>query len=370
VYLGVKRLRWEDANVAPPSGTTWNGGAADQAQRFSIQELTTPDLLTPDGRDCSVQYLCYEVQILFDDELTNHQDYELMKIAELLRSAEGQGTFLSRRYIPPCLTIHASAVLDSMLKELRELLTAKGRELSEYKRQHKMHTIDISSKDTVFLLMMQTVNRYIPLFHHHLEIEETHPCTVYALVRQLVGDLSTFSEDTTALGDPVRPLPPYRHDRLWECFDPALHLAKELLNEITKGPDYVVPLEWDGREYFAANNIEKRFFEGINRYYLSIKVDIPPRELLALLTETGKISSHDDMPELRGKFLPGLKIDYQEIPPEELPRRAYYSYFLIDHRWALGVHLWRTIEERRDIAVFCELPPEKTEMRLLVIFGT
>jgi type VI secretion system protein ImpJ len=359
VYLGVKRLQWEQTNVELRNRGAWNGAAAAQPRRFSIHECPTPDLFAEEGQGCPVQYLCYDVHILLENEVSHHQDYELVKIAELLRVAEGQGAVLSKRYIPPCLTIHASPALEGRLKEMRELLTAKGRELSEYKRQHKLQTIEMGSRDTIFLLMMQTVNRYIPLFHHHLEVAVTHPCMLYALLRQLVAELSTFSETVSVLGGP---LPAYRHDRLWECFDPAVRLAQDLLNELSKGPDYVVPLTFDS-EYFAAT-LEQRFFEGNNRYYLSIKADMPPRELLRLLTETGKISAREEMETLRKQALPGLRIDYLEIPPEELPRRAHCSYFLLDHH----ASLWRRIEQHRNIAVCCELPPEKIEMQLLVLF--
>jgi hypothetical protein len=43
----------------------------------------------------------------------------------------------------------------------------------------------------------------------------------------------------------------YRHDQLWECFDAAVQVTKELPDELAKGPEYVVPLMFDG-EYFAA----------------------------------------------------------------------------------------------------------------------
>lgn len=361
VYLGLKQLQWEESNVASHDAVGGRASGLDTPQRYSIQEVATPDLFTPDGQGFSLQYLVHELRILFEDETVQRQDYELVKIAELLRSAEGQGAVLSKRYIPPCLTVQSSSLLEGMIKEIRDLLTAKGRELSEYKRQHRVHTLEMGSRDTVFLLMMQTVNRYIPLFHHHLEVEQTHPCTLYALLRQLVGELSTFSESEPALGGPL-PLPLYRHDQVWECFDVATRKVKELLSELTKGPDYIVPLVFDG-EYFAAD-LEKRFFEGNNRYYLLIKVDIPPRELLRLLTETGKICSREEMEELRRRALPGLTIDYLDTPPEELARRAHCSYFVMDHHH----HLWRRIEQRQNIAVFCELPPEQTEMQLLVIF--
>lgn len=359
VYLGVKRLQGEETNVY--EGMDGRAAAPGPPRRFSLQEVMTPDLFTADVQGCALQYLIHEVRILFEDEVASAQDYELVKIAELLRTAEGQGVVLSKRYIPPSLTVHASGVLESMVREIRDLLTAKGRELSEYKRQHRLHTIEMGSRDTIFLLMMQTVNRYIPLFHHHLEVEPTHPCVLYALLRQLVGELSTFSETIAVLGGP---LPAYRHDRLWECFDAAIRITKELLNELTKGPDYVVPLVFDG-EYFAAD-LEQRFFEGNNRYYLAIKVDMPPRELRHLLMETGKICSHEEMEALRNQALPGVPVDYLEVPPEELPRRAHCSYFALDHHH----YLWKRLEQRQNINVYCQLPAPETEMQLLVLFET
>jgi len=359
VYLGLKRLQWEEMNLYEPDGHTAGG---DRSRRFSLQESEVPDLFATDGQRCAVHYLIYELRLFFEsDAAVQTHDYELIKVAELLRATEGQGAVLSKRYIPPCLSTYASPVLAGLLREIRDQLTAKGRELTEYKHQRRVHTIDMGSRDTVYLLMMQMVNRYIPLFHHYLEVEETHPCTFYALLRQMIGEFSTFSETVSVLGGP---LPAYRHDQLWECFDAAIRVAKELLSELTKGPEYMVPLVFDG-EYFAAS-LDKRFFEGNNHYYLSIKVDLPPREIERLLTDTGKVCSREEIEVLRQRALPGLGVRYLDAPPEELPRRAHCNYFEIDHHG----HLWPRIEQRQNIAISCQLPPEKTEMQLLVLYDT
>jgi type VI secretion system protein ImpJ len=360
VFLGLKRRQWEEDNVYLHREPGRNEVAGEKQRRYSLQELETPDLLAENGQNSPLQYLMHEVRLLFDqDAAVRSEDYELVKIAEVLRAAEAQGAVLSKRYIPPSLSVHTSPVLAGMLKEIRDLLTAKGREFTEYKRQHRIQTMEMGARETAYLLIMQMLNRYIPLFHHHLEVQETQPTVLYALLRQLVGELSTFSETISVLGGP---LPAYRHDQLWECFDAAVQVTKELLNELTKGPEYVVPLVFDG-EYFASN-LERRFFEGNNHYYLSIKIDIPPRDLERLLTETGKVCSREEMDALRQRALPGLMARYLEKPPEELPRRAHSSYFELDHHG----NLWKRIEQRQNIAVFCQLPPEKTEMQLMVIF--
>jgi type VI secretion system protein ImpJ len=359
VFLGLRRWQWEEPNIAPSDGVPDLSPEAVQHSRFVVHETITPDLFAQQGPGSPLKYLVHEVHVLFEDEVAQSQDYELIKVAELVRTTEGQGAVLTRRYIPPCLSIYASTILAGMLKEVRDLLTVKGREMAEFKRQHGIRSI--AARDVVSLFMMQAVNRYIPLFHHYIEVEETHPCVFYALLRQLVGEFSTFSESVAVLGGP---LPAYRHDRLWECFDAAVQVIKRLLNELTSRPEYVVPLVFDG-EYFAAA-LDRRFFEGNNHYYLSIRLDIPPRELLRRLTETGKISSMEDMAALRQQALFGLKIDYLDTPPEELPRRTHCRYFTIDHH----TNLWKRIEQNQNIAVFCELPPEETEIQLLVISET
>jgi type VI secretion system protein ImpJ len=360
VYLGVKRLQWEEANASLRPELDHREAAADGQPRFSIQERDTPDFFMPSGQSATLQYLLHEVRLLFDhDAAVQSEAYELVKIAEVLRAAQGQGAVLSRRYVPPSVSIHASPMLAGMLREMRDLLTAKGREFTDYKRQYRVQNMEMGGRETAYLVIMQMLNRYIPLFHHHLEVQETHPVVLYALLRQLVGELSTFSETISVLGGP---LPPYRHDQIWECFNAALEMAKDLLNELTKGPEYVVPLVYDG-EYFAAN-LERRFFEGNNRYYLVIKADIPPRELERLLTGTGKVCSREEMEALRQRALPGLPVRYLETPPTELPRRAQSSYFELDHR----TNLWNRIEQRQNIAVFCQLSPDKTEMQLMVLF--
>jgi type VI secretion system protein ImpJ len=113
-------------------------------------------------------------------------------------------------------------------------------------------------------------------------------------------------------------------------------------------------------------DLDKQFFEGNNSYYLAIKVDMPPRELHRLLTETGKICSREEMEALRKQALPGIPLDYLEVPPEELPRRAHCTYFALDHHH----YLWKRLAERQNIAVYCQLPAQATEMQLLVLFET
>ena len=370
VYLGARRVQPEGSNVqqlrlAGSSARAPTDGATHR--RYFLEAGAVADLCGASDQTCELQYMSHDVHVLYDVPGARSQDYELIKIAEVLRAADGKGGVLSKRYIPPSITVRAAPVLESMVREIRDLLTAKGRELAEYRRRRGGEIVELGSRDIGFLLMMQSVNRYIPLLHHDLEVGDVHPHTVYAQLRQLIGEMSTFSGNVSVLGatGDEDVLPPYRHDQLWPCFDVALRRINQLLIEMTTGPVGDVLLRHDG-DYFSATGIDEKLFAGDNRYYLAIKSELAPHELMALLQDKGKITSVEDMPKLEKSYLSGLKIDALDAPPEELLMRAHYRYFLIDRR---SDH-WQRIEQHRTMAVYChELPPE-TEMRLVIVFGS
>jgi len=369
VYLGLKRLQLEEGNLREAGGAPAGGRAqanADTHKRFFLEGAETPDLYGGGNRTSVLQYMAHDAHILFDVPAGRSQDYELVKIAEVLGTQSGKGGVLSKRYIPPCVSLRSSTVLESLVQGIRDILTAKGLELAEFRRRRGGEMVELGSRDIGLLLMMLTVNRYVPVLHHDLEIGDIHPQLVYSRLRQLVGELSSFSADVSVLGarDGENALPPYRHDQLWPCFDLATRRIRELLTEITTGPVGDVPLPWDG-EYFSAS-LDAQLFAGDNRYYLAIKSDLSPAELFRLLQDTGKITGRDDMPNLEKSFLFGLKIEALESPPEELLMRAHYRYFSIDHH---SDH-WQKIQQQQSIAVFCTALPPETEMRLIIVYGS
>jgi type VI secretion system protein ImpJ len=368
-YLGLRRLQPEGNNVkqpAPMGGRPRSGADGTSHTRYYLEAADASDLCGAPDQRCEVQYMSHDVHILFDVPVARSQDYELVKIAEVLRAADGKGAILSKRYIPPAVSIRSSSVLETIVRDVRDLLTAKGRELSEFRRRRGGgDVVELGSRDVGLLLLAQTVNRYIPVLHHDLEAGEIHPYAVYGQLRQIVGELSTFSGDMSVLGarGEGEDLPPYRHDQLWPCFDMAAQRIGELLAEITTGPVGEVLLRYDG-DYFSAA-LDEPLFAGDNRYYLAIKSDLSPVELSRILQDTGKITTLEDMPKLEKSFLFGLKIDVLESPPEELLMKAHYRYFLIDRR---SEH-WAKIQERRTMAVYCPSLPPETEVRLVVVFG-
>jgi len=368
IYLAIPRYQPGQRNLSasapPPAGAL--------PPRYQLHHEDRADQFDPGQPEAAVALLEHNLVILFDREegfAQFSQAAELLKVAELQPEAGGAGVKLSAAYIPPCLNIAASGVLYNRLKDVRDLLTSKGLEFAELKRQRGIRATAQSAQEAIRLIMLQTLNRYIPLLHHHLEIGRLHPEPAYALLRQMVAEFSAFSEEVSALGAVPgqaaagQSLPPYDHENLWFCFDQVIRRLKDLVLTMTTGAEAGIRLVYQDRFYQA--KLDPPFFEGMrNRYYLVIDSLIRGPELWDRLQKTGKVSPIEDMPQLLKQALFGLKIDLLPVAPEEFPQRGgNNSYFQIDTNHPM----WGRIREKQNIAMYCDLDPNETVIKIYVI---
>jgi type VI secretion system protein ImpJ len=215
----------------------------------------------------------------------------------------------------------------------------------------------------VYLLALRSLNRYIPLLNHMMEAV-SHPWTAYGLLRQLIGELSSFSERITATGDTIDgsgTLPKYNHSELWNCFARAQAVITALLDEITAGPEYVFSLAYDGTYYSA--DLPPAIFEGKNRFYLMVQTATDAKAVLKTISTGAKLSSRENLPILIVRALPGAAVEYLERPPQELPRRSNALYFQVDH----NSDQFAGIVKGRNCALFWDSAPEDLKVELMVV---
>lgn len=360
VYIGLKK--WDDAGK---NVTVLN-------KLENISEVTTRFISLADAEDVNdlhaggpqgqVKRLYYVLKVFWENEREQLGDYVLIPIAQLERM--GEEIRLSERFVPPCLTISSSEPLLKLIKEMRDQLAARSHQLEEYKRQRGIQTAEFGSRDMVYLLALRSLNRYVPILFHFTEVQQVHPWAVYGVLRQLIGEISSFSERINVMGElenGERILPNYDHWNLWECFSSAQALISQLLDEITAGPEYVISLVYDGT-YYAAE-LKPAIFEGRNRFYLVFKTEADPKFVIQSIATVVKLSSREHLPILIARALPGIGLEHLTIPPQELPRRANSLYFAVDYhndQWAL-------VQKGRNIAFYWDNAPEDLEVELMVV---
>lgn len=289
-------------------------------------------------------------------------DYELIPLARLER--QGDAIVLSDQYIPPSLNFAAVPALERLVKEVRDQISARGRQLEAYKRDRGIHSAEFGSRDMVFLLALRSLNRYVSMLVHLTETGQVHPWAAYGVLRQLIGEMSTFSERisvTGTLDDGTTLVPRYRHQDLWHCFSSAQRLITQLLDEITAGPEYMMPLLFDGTYY--ATDLPPAIFEGRNRFYLALETASDPQTVLTSVEQIAKFSSREYLPILIARSLPGIKLTHLQTPPQELPRRANSLYFQIDHHG----EPWTQVQRGNNLALYWDAAPEDLKAELMAV---
>lgn len=360
VYLGLRK--WNDAgeNVTAIGGREELHASATRFVAMADPEEVRD--LHGGGPDGQVKGLHYLLRIFWEAELDQLGGYSLIPLARLeLFGAEPR---LSERFAPPSLALDACKPLLSLVKEIRDQLAARSRQLEQYKKQRGVQSAEFGSRDLVYLLALRTLNRHGPLYFHLTEARPVHPWTVYGALRQLVGELSSFSLRNDVQGEMdggAGMLPRYDHLKLWDCFRAARDLVTQLLDEITAGPDYIIRLAYDGA-YFAAELKPAQLGEG-NRYYLALQTEQDSRVVLHSLETAAKLSAREHLPVLASRALPGLVLEYQQVPPQELPRRPRTLYFAVDHHH----DQWNMVAKGYNIALYWDSAPADLEVELMVL---
>jgi len=360
VFLGLKKWNEDNANVTPVEDA---GDLSRVSTRFfSLSAPNEVADLHGDGPQAEVRQMQFLVKIFWETEMDFQGEYQMMHIARLKRNLED--VVLDREFIPPCLTIDGSDILSGIVKEIRDQIFSKVRQLEAVKKAKGVHTAEFGSRDMVYMMALRSLNRYVPLLIHMTGVIQCHPWAVYGLLKQIVGELSSFSATVSATGeleDGTALMADYDHQKLWTCFSGARHLITRLLDEITAGPEYIIPLAFDGT-YFTAE-LPPALFEGSNQFYLVLESQQQSDMIIDAMAGIAKLSARESMPILIAQSLPGIRLSHLENIPQELPRKANALYFRIDHHGKQ----WEPVASGNNIALYWDMAPEDLAVELMIV---
>jgi len=360
VFLGLKKLVQQEKNVTLAASLSEAGAAATRYASLS-NPPETPDLYS-DGPPAQVLTLLHVVKIFFESEIANLGEYELIPIARLVR--DGDGIKLSDSFIPPCYILGGSDALLHTVKDVRDELAGRTRQLQANKSPREMQKAGVDGSDLVFMLALRSLNRICPYLFHLTETPQVHPWIVYGALRQLIGELSAFSDRFNMLGeaeDGSPGLPPYDHTELSKCFVRARALISYLMNEISVGPEFLAVLEYHDGQY--TGELPHTFFDRRNRFYLVVRSAKDPEWLVPSVLQDARLAAGDEIPGLIAHALPGLELIHMASAPQGLPRRAGAYYFRIEQ----VSQLWDAVERQGSVALQWLDAPEDMKAEIVVL---
>jgi type VI secretion system protein ImpJ len=362
VYLGLRKMSPTEENVTVVSSLEDSGAVGTRFVTAANPEETAD--IHGQGPVGQVKRLTYALRVFWETEREQLDNYHLLPVAQLERS--GEEIRLSRRFIPPCLTLAASSWLTNTVKDIRDQITSRCRQLEEYKSPKDVSAMELDLGFMVFLLALRSLNRYVPLLYQISETRHVHPWQTYAVLRQLIGELSTFSENLSATGersDGSRALPMYDHLNLWQCYSSAQALVAELLDGITVGPGHLIRLNFDGAYY--TGDLPEMVFDRRNHFWLALRTAQEAREVSEAVRHVAKLCVKKNMTTLISRAVPGIPLEYYAAPPPGLPRRANSHYFRIDQSSAL----WSEVENGKAISLFWDTAPDDLTAEIIVLRG-
>lgn len=364
VYVGLKKMNDAGENVTILDNLE---DLSDVTTRYvTVKDPEKVRDLHQNGPAADMKKLYFVLRLFGETELDQLGDYSLIPLARLEKDVDE--VIFSKRFVPPCLSISAFDSLFRIVREIRDQITLRAHTLEEYKRQRGIHSVEFGTRDMSFLLALRSLNRYVQPLSFMTETKQIHPWQVYGILGQLSGELSTFSDEINVLGETgdrekTKLFPAYNHDDLWECFSAAQSLIVRLMDDITAGPEYILPLLFDGT-YFSAD-LQPHMLEGRNKYYLVFATETDPKSLIQPIEVLAKLSSRESLPFLIARALPGIQLTHLTVPPQELPRRSRSIYFKIDEHH----EQWPQVEQGRNMAIYWEGAPEDLKIELMAVGG-
>lgn len=363
VYVGLRKLSQSAPNVTVVDSLSH---AATVSTRYVSQSdgQAMPDLYA-EGPIATVPTVMHVVRLFFGPELASLDDYDLIHIGKLAR--DNDEVKFRTDAVPPCYTLGGSNTLQELLRDMRDDMAGRLRQLSEYKAPREMQRQELDPEYLVLTQSLQALNRVVPQLMHMCETPQIHPWQVYGVLRTCIGELSTFCETFDVQGrrrdTQEEGLPAYDHYNLYAGFYAARRIINQMLSEISVGPEFRVTLE--PVDNYLAAVIPRDYFANRNRFYLVTQMaqrhDINSEDFVRM----ARLAAPSALPTMIDHALPGIDLIEITTPPQGLPQRANAHYYRIEQMSAE----WEQVEQGAEIALFWPDAPEDLRAQLVVLRG-
>ena len=293
-------------------------------------------------------------QVKFGDE--SIEEYSSVKIGEITRSSDGKFT-TDKNYITPALSISSSSSLMDMIRELLGNLVSKSKEL---RSQTTIVKPELSITQVEILLMLQTMNNFIPLLNYFYKSKHLHPENLYILLLNLAGQLSTFSN----LGIKTSEYPAYNHKHLSEIFKQVNDDINAMLQveKTLERRDIVIPLRKQAETLYIGqltpNQIQAQFF-------LAVLGEMPEKKIITELPKNIKIAAYEEIFAVNQAGIQGVTVEYIARPPSGVAVNDKAHYFKINKEG----RFWDKITTKNNIAFFLASEFKMLKMELVLLLS-
>lgn len=312
-----------------------------------------------------VKTLQYALGIYFESELSDLHDKQLLPLFALEK--QGEDIQISQQCIPPVLTLSGSSQLLSIIKNIRDELVGRSKQLENYKSTPTSRAAEFNPVAERYRVALRMLAHYTPTLQHWYENPSVHPSDVYSHLRSLIGELSTFSHRVNLLGESSGgglSLPRYQHNELAYGFNTARELIVSLLDELTVSPELLVRFNRDDANRFSAE-LPSEFFARQHDLYLVLETGETYTDWVESFEGFAKLGSSVEIDIYNQRAIPGIPFQAFPDQPSGLERRPKVSYFTLNR----DSDKWSVVENQGQITLLWDDAPEDLVVEMVIVRG-
>jgi type VI secretion system protein ImpJ len=326
--LPMRRPGMEETDAADAQDNT--------LARFSVEEREITDSNASSSNSTSVHIGQLRLRLMRKRDVTDA--YTTLDVAQVTERRADNQLVLQSEFIPPMLSVGSDVTLNGYVSELQGLLHQRGDTLAARVAQPGRGGV----AEVADFLMLQTVNRYEPVFVHVLAQSQLHPERLFSTCLGLAGDLSTF---TSANRRPPT-YPEYQHDALVNCFGPLMADLRRSLSMVME--QSAISIELQERKYGVrvASINDQELLKNAD-FVLAVNAQVAAKILRDQFPAQVKIGSVERIRDLVNLALPGVPLHSLPVAPRQIPFHAGFCYFELER----GCEMWTQLERTGGLAM-------------------
>jgi type VI secretion system protein ImpJ len=311
-------------------------GEAEALARFSVIDAEVADSNSTSDSSALVELGSLRLRLFRERDVSDA--YCTVGVARVIERRADNQVVLDNTYVPPTLHAGAQQVLARYVRDLHGLLHLRGDALAARLSQPGRGGV----AEVADFLMLQTINRYEPLFAHLEKVPLLHPERLYSFCLSVAGDFATFSTSTR------RPatLPVYQHDDLRTCFTPLIAEIRRALSMVLE--QSAIAIELQDRKYGVrvATIADLELLKSAS-FVFAVNAQLPADALRTRFPAQVKIGPAERIRDLVNLQLPGIPLQSLPVAPRQIPYHAGFNYFEMER----GGELWKQLERSGGLAM-------------------
>ena len=261
-------------------------------------------------------------------ESEDRAGFSCLGLARIVEVQADRRVLVDDRFTPPCLRVSAVPSLANLLSELVGMLGQRAEALGARLSQPGSRGV----AEVADFLLLQTVNRCLPLLAHYADAGNVHPEDLYAVLVQLAGELATF----TAPDKKASTYPAYRHDDLQRSYAPVVADLRRSLSAVLETNAVEIPLQERSHGVRVGPILDRNLLRA-GQFVMTVMADLPGEHIRRQFPNQVKIGAVEHIRELVNVALPGIILRPMPVAPRQIPFHAGATYFELDRgspHWA------------------------------------